>query len=452
MRGFILLQSLLIVAAKQRSIRGGDGDSKLVGGGSLSSDTVIDNDINIDYMDTDNIIEDTSRRRMSISDESSRVKSYIDAEINNNVIQKRTSVLVEGDKISSSADTKFDYDRDMEEDLEYIEDTSLARRTNTGGLISSNNDMEVAAYDNSAAHSMKDKFHREERVEVYSNRTSHRLFPFQTRIIGGKDAEEEGDSFTVALYDKDGNHFCGGCLIAKDAIITAAHCSDTVTRKGPISIGIGRMKLSDETAGEMIPVRREKLYPRYDPSQADTNWEWDACIMWMATPTMTKARTILPNTSPYFPRAGNVVTAYGWGDTDKSEVIEKSDMLQKASLRMISNEQCNESAGTYGAYQVSYKGRIQDNMLCANNRRRDSCQGDSGGPLVSNGVLVGIVSWGVGCRKKNFPGVYMRTSSIATWVNRNVCSFSMIVPPGMECNDQWRRLLEEEEKEASLLP
>jgi hypothetical protein len=41
--------------------------------------------------------------------------------------------------------------------------------------------------------------------------------------------------------------------------------------------------------------------------------------MWLAFPTMTKARTILPNTSPYFPRAGNVVTAYGWGDTDKSE-------------------------------------------------------------------------------------------------------------------------------------
>jgi len=430
MRRFILLQSLLVAgaAAKQASLRGGDGDSKLVGGGSLSSDTVIDNDINIDE-DNKEYIEDTSRRRLSISDEGSKVKSYIDAEINNNVIQK-ASVVVDGggDRILSSA---ADDDRDMEEDLEYIEDTSLARRTNTGRLISSNNDMEV--------------------VEVYSNRTSHRLFPFQTRIIGGKPADLT-DSFVVALYDKDGNHFCGGCLIAKDAILTAAHCSDTVTKKGPISIGIGRMKLSDKTAGEMIPVRREKLYPRYDPTQADINWEWDACIMWMATPTMTKARTILPNTSPYFPRAGNVVTAYGWGDTDKSEVIEKSDMLQKASLRMISNEQCNESAGTYGAYQVSYKGRIQDNMLCANNRRRDSCQGDSGGPLVSNGVLVGIVSWGVGCRKKNFPGVYVRTSSIATWVNRNVCSFSMIVPPGMECNDQWRRLQEEEEEEASLLP
>ena len=452
MRGFILLlQSLLIVAAKQRSLRGGDGDSKLVGGGSLSSDTVIDNDINIDEDNTE-YIEDTSRRRMSISNESSKVKSYIDTEINNNVIQKRTSEVVDGDRIlSSAADTKIDDDRDMEEDVEYIEDTSHGR------LISSNNNEEVA-YDNSVAISMKHQFHREEKVEVYSNRTSHRLFPFQTRIIGGKNADEDGDSFTVALYDKDGNHFCGGCLIAKDAILTAAHCSDTVTRKGPISIGIGRMKLSDKTAGEMIPVRREKLYPRYDPSQADVNWEWDACIMWMAYPTMTKARTILPNPSPYFPRAGNVVTAYGWGDIDKSEeTIMKSDMLQKASLRMISNEKCNESAGTYGAYQVSYKGRIQDNMLCANNRRRDSCQGDSGGPLVSDGLLVGIVSWGVGCRKKNFPGVYMRTSSIATWVNRNVCSFSMIVPPGMECNDQWRRLQEEdeeedEEEEASLLP
>mmetsp|Transcript_11704 Transcript_11704/g.17714 ORF Transcript_11704/g.17714 Transcript_11704/m.17714 type:complete len:86 (-) Transcript_11704:11-268(-) len=40
---------------------------------------------------------------------------------------------------------------------------------------------------------------------------------------------------------------------------------------------------------------------------------------------------------------------------------------------------------------------------------QESCQGDSGGPLIiSNGeenVQVGIVSWGIGCASKHFPGL-----------------------------------------------
>ena len=49
-------------------------------------------------------------------------------------------------------------------------------------------------------------------------------------------------------------------------------------------------------------------------------------------------------------------------------------------------------------------------MVCAGvpGGGKDSCSGDSRGPMVlkKSGELVGIVSWGTGCAKPGYPGVY----------------------------------------------
>ncbi|KRY43226.1 Coagulation factor X [Trichinella spiralis] len=61
-------------------------------------------------------------------------------------------------------------------------------------------------------------------------------------------------------------------------------------------------------------------------------------------------------------------------------------------------------------------------MFCAGylEGRKDACQGDSGSPLVcrvgTKFIQYGLVSFGHGCAKKGYPGVYTRVSSFVQWI------------------------------------
>jgi secreted trypsin-like serine protease len=51
-------------------------------------------------------------------------------------------------------------------------------------------------------------------------------------------------------------------------------------------------------------------------------------------------------------------------------------------------------------------------MVCAGSDTADSCQFDSGGPLLVRGRVAALTSWGHGCAKPGYPGVYTRITSL----------------------------------------
>ena len=49
-----------------------------------------------------------------------------------------------------------------------------------------------------------------------------------------------------------------------------------------------------------------------------------------------------------------------------------------------------------------------------------TCQGDSGGPVMifnQQWYVAGIVSYGIGCARANYSGVYVRVAYYRSWIN-----------------------------------
>lgn len=83
--------------------------------------------------------------------------------------------------------------------------------------------------------------------------------------------------------------------------------------------------------------------------------------------------------------------------------------LRKAEIPIVNTTVCEEdyASESYG---------VTETMICAGVKGKDSCQGDSGGPLVINGTIVGIVSWGLGCAREGYPGVYTSVAYFSDWL------------------------------------
>ncbi|XP_059124747.1 serine protease 44-like isoform X4 [Peromyscus eremicus] len=119
-------------------------------------------------------------------------------------------------------------------------------------------------------------------------------------------------------------------------------------------------------------------------------------------------------------QAGTQCWVTGWGRT--FERGRASGQLHEVELSIIRHEQCDqilrESTGKLFT-------QVQEGSVCGYSERGgDSCQGDSGGPLIcefnETWVQVGIVSWGIGCGRKGFPGVYTEVSYHKDWIVREL--------------------------------
>lgn len=256
------------------------------------------------------------------------------------------------------------------------------------------------------------------------NRT-HLKLPGRYRIIGGSVVSKPDERYPYMVSILNSRkidygrlrvwHVCGGSLIAPNIILGAAHCAGNVAdyvQLGRSHDGVYRNEIETFRIIEQI----------YHP-------EWDRRLFYQdivlfkidGESRRNPIKLSDDNSDDILNQFGKRSMILGWGKT--TLYGDPSPHLREAEVSYISHKECTGKKYSYGSV-------IKENaMMCFAADGKDACQGDSGGPLIqvdkdhsddpSYDVQIGVISWGVDCAHKRYPGVYAKLDF--DWIERTTC-------------------------------
>lgn len=276
------------------------------------------------------------------------------------------------------------------------------------------------------------------------NLRSHPLLPSdcgidtEERIVGGEATDiDEFPWMALLEYQKPNGvtTACGGVLISKRYVLTAAHCL-----KGkdlPKTWTLSRVRLGEYDTNQnvdciqrngirvcadpliTIPIEEQISHEEYIPESRDQRN--DIALLRLAR-DVTFTHYIKAICLPLDSNVGQLLDVAGWG---KTESRSESNVKLKVRIPFVQNEDCVRTYGNAGV-------QLGAGQICAGSQKgKDSCRGDSGGPLMARAlganedkpkwVSIGVVSFGPSpCGMAGWPGVYTKVFDFLPWILRNM--------------------------------
>lgn len=192
------------------------------------------------------------------------------------------------------------------------------------------------------------------------------IIPLQSddssKIVGGQNATIEEFPWQASLLNgTTGRHFCGGTILDRYTVLTAAHC----VRAGDlIYVRVG--STLHRSGGDIRPVRRIVQHEDYNQSITDN----DIALVILQFPLLWSERVQPANLPEFDYDLANNVTVWvtGWGTRQvANETLPEH--LQSVAVQTVDQQQCIE------AYRPN--STITDSMFCAGiypGGGKDSCQ------------------------------------------------------------------------------
>ncbi|XP_073829467.1 serine protease SP24D-like [Musca autumnalis] len=225
------------------------------------------------------------------------------------------------------------------------------------------------------------------------------------RIVGGVDAEVGQFPHQVSLQREDGSHTCGGSIINKWSILTAAHCVVVGDGVEPYPAHYFQVRVGSiqrMVGGKLLKIKRIIVNKTYG------NFLNDVALLILETPlTWTDNIKPIEMADEEVPTGSDVIIS-GWGRLYHGGPIPQR--LQWNTVKALTTDQCNDAIG-WG----------YDSLICLSHPADNgACNGDSGGPATYNGKLVGVAGFVVGgCGTAN-PDGYAKVAFHKNWILENM--------------------------------